>query len=109
MARMHLHVAPSIVLPAGSALRPDSPCRAFQLYHGWPVVLVADHRAGAWTDKDASTGKTGLPGVGTDRDGPLAAIFLWSPTLLYPYYASKIPLWSISHISDQQWAGMVMI
>ena len=67
---MHLHVAPSIVLPAGSALKPDSPCRAFQLYHGWPVVLVADHRAGAWTDKDASTGKTGLPGVGTDRDGP---------------------------------------
>ncbi|TMC80476.1 MAG: cytochrome c oxidase assembly protein [Chloroflexi bacterium] len=40
---------------------------------------------------------------------PLVAALFWSPTLLYPYYASKLPLWGISHLSDQQWAGLVMM
>jgi cytochrome c oxidase assembly factor CtaG len=53
--------------------------------------------------------KLGYLALGQIGTAPLAAIFLWSPTLLYPYYASKIPLWGISHLSDQQWAGMVMM
>src|SRR5256885_14977818 len=70
MAAVPLHLAPSIALPAGPPIRRDPPCGASQLCHGWPVVLVANHRAGTWTHKDAATRKTRLPGPGTARHSP---------------------------------------
>ncbi len=53
--------------------------------------------------------KLGYLALGQLGTVPLVAALFWSPTLLYPYYASKLPLWGISHLSDQQWAGLVMM
>jgi len=53
--------------------------------------------------------KLGYLALGQLGTVPLVAALFWSPTLLYSYYASKLPLWGISHISDQQWAGLVMM
>ena len=53
--------------------------------------------------------KLGYLALGQIGTVPLVATLLWSPTLLYPVYALKPSLWGLSQVSDQQWAGIVMM
>jgi putative membrane protein len=40
---------------------------------------------------------------------PLVVTLLWSPSLIYSYYAWRSPLWNLSHAEDQQLAAIVMM
>ena len=53
--------------------------------------------------------KLGYLALGQIGTVPLVATLLWSPTLLYPVYALKPSWWGLSHVADQQWAGIVMM
>jgi putative membrane protein len=40
---------------------------------------------------------------------PLVAILIWSPALIYPFYAFQSTPWNIPHMFDQQLAGILMM